>query len=108
GGGDHSDVHSPQEEPMTKPDTHVQLRWAKWHHRAAGMMAMCIGVAALGLVGVGTAQADSTTLFQKGQVFASTGNGDVSIYDAGSGNLIDTLNDGTGEPFTAGGAFDSA
>ena len=67
---------------------------------------MCIGISALGLVGAGTAHA-TTTLTQSGNVYASVGNSNVNVYDAASGNLINTLNDGTGEAFTAGGAFDS-
>ncbi len=50
--------------------------------------------------------AHASTVTQSGQVFASVGNSNVSIYDPASGNLLNTLNDGTGESYTAGGAFD--
>jgi hypothetical protein len=71
-------------------------------------MVTCIACSALALLGSGIAQAGTTQqVFQSGQVFASVGNGTVNVYDPSSGNLVTTLNDGTGEPYTAGGAFDS-
>ncbi len=91
---------------MAKPDSHRRRRWDTWRHAVAAVMSMCIGISALGLIGAGTAHA-TTTLTQSGNVYASVGNSNVNVYDAASGNLINTLNDGTGEAFTAGGAFDS-
>ena len=54
----------------------------------------------------GAARAD--TVFQSGQVFASIGYSQVGVYDQGSGNLLSTLTDDTGELFTTGSAFDSS
>ncbi|HEX3333173.1 MAG TPA: Ig-like domain repeat protein [Acidimicrobiales bacterium] len=47
------------------------------------------------------------TVFQSGQVFASVGFSTVNVYDANSGNTLTSLADSTGEPYTAGSAFDS-
>lgn len=43
-----------------------------------------------------------------GQVFASVGSGEVDVHDPTTGNLVSALQDGTGEPFTAGSSFDGA
>ena len=51
--------------------------------------------------------AGAATVFAPGQVFASVGGSAVNTYDPTSGNLLNTLNDGTNEPFTAGSAFDA-
>ena len=91
---------------MAKPDSHRRRRLGRWRHGVAAVMSMCIGISACGLVGAGTAHA-TTTLTQSGNVYASVGNSNVNVYDAASGSLINTLNDGTGEAFTAGGVFDS-
>ena len=50
-----------------------------------------------------------TPIFASGQVFASVGNSAVNVYSQGTGNpQVTRLNDGLGEPYTAGSAFDSS
>ncbi len=91
---------------MSKPDSHTRSRFKILHRGVAAFMASLIGISTIAVLGAGTAQAD-TTLTQSGHVFASVGNGQVNVYDATSGNQITTLDDGTGDPFTAGSAFDA-
>ena len=45
--------------------------------------------------------------FQNGQVFASVGGATVNEYDPTSGDLLNSLVDDTGEPYTAGTAWDA-
>jgi hypothetical protein len=59
----------------------------------------------LGASFVTTAQAGST--YQKGDVFAAIGSGQVDEFTP-TGVLVQTLNDGSGATFTTGMAFDSA
>jgi hypothetical protein len=77
--------------------------------RMAATLVACIICSTLALLGSGYADAGTTTaqVFQTGQVFASVGNGTVNVYDSTSGNLLTALNDGTDDPYTAGGAFDA-
>jgi hypothetical protein len=70
-----------------------------------GMVTMLI-LSAIGVLFSGGV-AHAGTVTQTGQVFASIGNSNVNVYDPTSGNLLNTLNDGTGELFTAGSAFDA-
>jgi hypothetical protein len=74
--------------------------------RLALIMATVITVSGFGLL-LSAAAAHASTVTQSGQVFASVGNSTVNVYDPVSTNLIETLNDGTGEPYTTGGVFDS-
>ena len=53
-------------------------------------------------------KAGADTVFSSGQVFASVGFSNVNVYDATSGDLINTLTDDTGEEFTTGSAFDAS
>jgi hypothetical protein len=65
----------------------------------------------LGSIGVlfGTSKpAGAATVFAPGQVFASVGSSTVNVYDPTSGDQVNTLNDGTNEPYTAGSAFDAS
>ena len=41
-------------------------------------------------------------------MFASVGFSQVNVYDPNSGDLINTLTDDTGEPYTTGSAFDAS
>ena len=50
----------------------------------------------------------SNVPFRAGQVFASVGGTLVYVYDPLSGGLVRTLDDGTGETYDAGSAFDAA
>ncbi len=61
----------------------------------------------IGILFSPSTKAGATTVFQSGQVFASTGAATVSVYDPSSGNLLSSLTDNTGEPYTAGTAWDS-
>ena len=65
-------------------------------------------LAAAGIVFTPGGAAHADTVFQSGQVFASTGFSNVGVYDAASGNQLTTLTDDTGEPYTTGSAFDSS
>jgi hypothetical protein len=69
-------------------------------------MATMIVLSAIGVLFSGGV-AHASTVTQSGQVFASVGFSNVNVYDPTSGNLLNTLNDGTGEEYTAGSAFDS-
>jgi hypothetical protein len=70
------------------------------------LMAMVILFGTVGVVFASTA-ARADTVFQSGQVFASTGFSEVDVYDASSGNFITPLIDNTNSEFTAGSAFDA-
>ncbi len=79
-----------------------------WRRCAVVLAAVLI----IGAIGVMTspakpAGADGSTVFQSGQVFASVGNSTVNVFDPSSGNVIDSLVDNTGEPYTVGTSFDS-
>ena len=79
--------------------------------RGAAWPWLCRAVLILGCVGIlfgSSKPAGADTVFASGQVFASVGNSTVNVYDPTSGDLINTLNDGTDEPYTAGSAFDSS
>jgi hypothetical protein len=65
-------------------------------------------LAAVAIVFTPSGAARADTVFQSGQVFASTGFSTVGVYDAASGNQITSLTDDTGEPFTTGSVFDSS
>ena len=76
-------------------------------------MALALSVVLmLGCIGIvfgSSKPAGAATAFTSGQVFASVGNSAVNVYSQGSGDpLLQTLNDGQDEPYTAGSAFDSS
>jgi streptogramin lyase len=60
-------------------------------------------VSTLGLV----VAAQAGTTYQTGDVFAAVGNGMVLEFTP-TGTLVQTINDGSGSPFTTGMAFDSS
>jgi hypothetical protein len=62
----------------------------------------------IGIVFGSPKPAGAATVFAPGQVFASVGTSQVNVYDPTSGDLVNTLDDGTNEPYTAGSAFDSS
>ena len=70
-------------------------------------MVLALVLASIGIVFSPANRAGAATVFQSGQVFASTGNSTVSVYDPASGNLLTSLTDNTAEPYTAGTAWDS-
>ncbi len=72
------------------------------------IVAACLLVAAAGIVLAPSGPARADTVFQSGQVFASVGFSTVNVYDPASGNQVTSLVDSTGEPYTAGSAFDSS
>ncbi len=80
-----------------------------WWHCVAAFLATLVVIAMVGVVlpPSGVAHADGSTVFQSGQVFASVGNSTVNVFDPSSGNVIDSLVDNTGEPYTVGTSFDS-
>ena len=76
-----------------------------WPSRWRCLVLGCIGL----LFGSPKPAGADTPSSPSGQVFASVGNSAVNVYSQGSGNpLVTTLNDDTGEPYTAGSAFDSS
>ena len=71
-------------------------------------VATFLGIAGGGMVlAANSAPAHADGVFASGQVFASVGSSTVNVYDPTSGDQVNTLNDGTGETFTAGSAFDA-
>ena len=77
--------------------------WPSW--LAVALILGCIGL----LFSSSKPAGVDTPIFASGQVFASVGNSAVSVYSQGTGNpLVTRLNDGLGEPYTAGSAFDSS
>jgi hypothetical protein len=90
-------------------DSAFDVRGAFWRRMSLALAAALI----LGCVGIllGTpksAGADTPTVFQSGQVFASVGNSTVNTYDPASGDQVAALVDNTNEPYTAGSAFDTS
>ena len=83
------------------------VRTAAWRRMALALAAAlilgCVGI----LFGTPNSAGADTTVFQSGQVFASVGFSTVNVYDGSSGNQITSLTDDTGEPYTAGSAFDA-
>jgi hypothetical protein len=83
-----------------------ELRAAAWRRMALVLSAVLV----LGCIGIAFGSpkpAGAATVFSPGQVFASIGSSQVNVYDPSSGDLVNTLNDGTNEPYTAGSAFDA-
>jgi hypothetical protein len=81
--------------------------------RTLGRRFTLLVTAALVLACVGTLisspkKAGADTVSASGQVFASVGLSQVNVYDPNSGDLINTLTDDTGEPYTTGSAFDAS
>jgi hypothetical protein len=64
--------------------------------------------ATIGIVFVKPGVARAGTVFSSEDVFASVGQSTVNVYDPGSGNLLTSLVDNTGEQYTTGSAFDSS
>lgn len=75
--------------------------------RVALALVLALVLSSIGIVFSPAKRAGAATVFQSGQVFASTGNSTVSVYDPSSGNLLTSLTDNTSEPYTAGTAWDS-
>ncbi len=98
--------HTPGD-TVDRDDVGSDVRSAAWRRMALALSAVLM----LGGIGVvlGSAKpAGAATVFAPGQVFASVGNSQVNVYDPTSGDLLNTLNDGTNELYTAGSAFDSS
>ena len=83
------------------------VRAAAWRRMALVLSAVLV-LGSIGIVFGSSKLAGASTVFAPGQVFASVGASQVNVYDPTSGNQVNTLNDGTNEPFTAGGAFDAS
>jgi len=98
--------HTP-DDAVNRNDAEFDLRGAAWRRMALALAAVLI----LGCIGIAfgsSKPAGAATVFAPGQVFASVGTSQVNLYDPTSGDLLNTLNDGTNEPYTAGSAFDSS
>ena len=76
--------------------------------RSVAVVLATLLLAAVAIVFTPSGAARADTVFQSGQVFASVGFSTVGVYDPGSGNLLDSLTDDTGEPYTTGSVFDSS
>jgi len=82
------------------------IRWG-WTRRGVGVRVLGIMMATLVVV-LASGVAPAWALpFNKGDLFASVGNGKVEVYSP-TGTLIQTLNNGLNSTFTTGGVFDSA
>jgi hypothetical protein len=91
--------------PVPDQRTHTILWRDETRRRTTIALTCLIILSAIGVL-FSPGKASAATVTQSGQVFASVGNSSVNIYDPASGNLLNTLNDGTNESYTAGGAFD--
>jgi hypothetical protein len=82
------------------------------HGAAWRPMALALAVALiLGCVGIlfgSSAPAGAATVTSTGEVLASVGNGVIDGYNPTSGSQVATLNDGTGDLYNLGSAFDSS
>jgi hypothetical protein len=99
--------HTPGD-TLHQDDTWFDVRSASWRRMPLALAAVLV----LGCVGIlfatpGSAGADTPTVFQSGQVFASVGDSTVYSFDPASGDQVATLQDNTDEPYTAGSAFDA-
>src|ERR1700728_708798 len=100
-----ADGHTPGD-TFNRSDIGFDVRGATWRRMAVALAAVLI----LGCVGIlfgSSSPAGADTVFQSGQVFASVGFSTVNVYDAASGGQVSSLTDDTGEPYTAGSAFDA-
>ena len=92
---------------VNRDDTGFDVHGAAWRRMALALAAAlilgCVGI----LFGTPKSAGADTTVFQSGDVFASVGNSTVYAFDAASGDQVATLQDNTGEPYTAGSAFDA-
>src|ERR1700722_934366 len=93
-GGDHDGVRS-------------DVRATAWRRMALVLSAILV-LGSIGIVFGSSKLGGASTVFAPGQVFASVGASQVNVYDPTSGDQVNTLNDGTNEPFTAGSAFDAS
>jgi len=99
--------HTPGD-PVNRDDFGFDVRGTAWRRMAVALAAALV----FGCVGIlfatpKSAGADTPTVFQSGQVFASVGNSTVYTFDPASGDQVATLQDNTDEPYTAGSAFDA-
>ena len=92
---------------MKRDDVGFDVRAATWRRMALVLSAILV-LGSIGIVFGSSKPAGAATVFAPGQVFASVGASTVNVYDPTSGDQVDTLNDGTNEPFTAGSAFDAS
>jgi hypothetical protein len=77
-------------------------------HRGMGrVIAALVACFALASFWLG-AQPASAAPYAVGDVFAAIGNGKAKVFDPSTGNLKQTLNDGSGSSFTTGMCFDAA
>ena len=96
-------------DPVIRDDTGFDVRGAA-RRRMALALAVALILGCIGLLfGSPKPAGADTPIFASGQVFASVGNSAVNVYSQGTGNpQVTRLNDGLGEPYTAGSAFDSS
>ena len=92
---------------VNRNDAEFDLRSAAWRRMALALSAVLI-LGCIGIVFGSSKPAGAATVFSPGQVFASVGGSQVNVYDPSSGDQLNTLNDGTNEPYTAGSAFDAS
>lgn len=92
---------------MNRGDVGLDVRAAAWRRIALALSTILV-LGSIGIVFGSSKPAGAATVFSPGQVFASVGGSQVNVYDPTSGDQVNTLNDGTNEPFTAGSAFDAS
>ena len=92
---------------MNRGDVGFDVRAAAWRRIALALSAILV-LGCVGIVFGSSKPAGAATVFAPGQVFASVGGSQVNVYDPSSGDLDNTLNDGTNEPYTTGSAFDAS
>ena len=97
--------HTPGE-AANRADAGFDVRSTAWRRMALALSAVLL-LGCIGIVSGSSKPAGAATVFAPGQVFASVGGSQVNVYDPTSGGLVNTLNDGTNEPYTAGSAFDA-
>jgi hypothetical protein len=90
----------------SRNDIGFDIRNATWRRIALALAAVLI-LGCMGILFGSPSPAGADTVFQSGQVFASVGFSTVNVYDAASGDQVSSLTDDTGEPYTAGSAFDA-
>ena len=71
-------------------------------------LALVLILGSIGIVFGSSAPAGAATLESSGEVIASVGNGTLDGYSPTTGSLETTLNDGTGDLYNLGTAFDSS
>ena len=88
-------------------DTGYEVHGRAWRRMALALAAILV-LGCVGLLFSPAKRAGASTVFASGQVFASIGGSQVSVFDPASGNLLNTVTDNSGgSDYTVGSAFDA-